>query len=123
MNSTPTLYERLGGEAGVEALVIAFYTKVLADSELAPFFRHTALEKLHAMQKDFFTMALGGPEEYTGQGLAQAHHGRGIKAKHFNLFVQHLLSTLEDLGVEEAEAQPVCDRINSHANEILGVSY
>ena len=123
MSTTLSLYEKLGGEAGVESLVVAFYVKVMADPDLSPFFRHTTIEKLHAMQKDFFTMALGGPDQYSGLSLAAAHHGRGIKMQHFSRFVAHLLATLEDLGIETDEAEAVCARINTHANEILGVSY
>ena len=51
------------------------------------------------------------------------HHGRGIKAEHFARFVEHMLSTLADLGVTEEEANLVIGRINSLANEITGVSY
>ncbi len=121
--STTSLYEKLGGEAGIESLIIAFYVKVMADPELAPFFRHTTIEKLHEMQKEFFTMALGGPDLYSGRTLAEAHHGRGIRPQHISRFVRHLLSTLEDEGVSDVEAREVCDRINLHANEITGVSY
>lgn len=123
MTTSITLYEKLGGEAGIESLIIAFYVKVMADPELAPFFRHTSIDKLHAMQKEFFTMALGGPVEYSGRPLSHAHHGRGIHAQQVSRFVGHLLSTLEDQGIDEAEAREVCDRINTHTNEITGASY
>lgn len=123
MSQKPTLYERLGGSAGIEELVIAFYVRVLADPELAPFFRNTSLEKLHAMQHEFFTMALGGPVSYSGRPIAHVHHGRGITSKHFARFVECLMQTLEDRGVSEAEAAEVIDRINSYANEVTGTSY
>jgi hemoglobin len=123
MSTSPTLYEKLGGESAIETLVIAFYVRVMGDPELAPFFRNTSLEKLHSMQRDFFTMALGGPVSYSGRPLAHVHHGRGITAAHFSKFVGHLLATLEEQGVSESEARDVIDRINSYANEITGVSY
>jgi hemoglobin len=123
MSNGPILYEKLGGEAGIESLIIAFYVRVMADPTLAPFFRNSSVEKLHAMQKEFFSMALGGPVKYSGCPLAHVHHGRGITGKHFSLFVNHLLATLEDMGTDEAESNEVIDRINSYANEITGVSY
>lgn len=123
MNASPTLYDKLGGETGIESLVISFYVRVLADPELAPFFRHTSVEKLHSMQREFFAMALGGPITYSGRPLAHVHHGRGITTHHFSRFVEHLVATLEELGVEDAEAEEVIDRINSYANEITGTSY
>lgn len=118
-----SLYERLGGEETIRALIPAFYVRVLADPELGPFFKHTALEKLHAMQREFFVMATGGPVEYTGRPLAHAHHGRGITRQHFARFTGHLVETLRDMGVTQAEADEVIQRVNATVNEIVGASY
>ncbi len=123
MNSTPSLFEKLGGREGIESLVIAFYTRVMTDPELAPFFRQTDIGKLHHMQSEFFSMATGGPGSYSGTPIAHIHHGRGITGHHFASFVKHLMDTLEELGVDDAEAGQVIDRINSHANEVTGTSY
>lgn len=121
--SAPSLYDRLGGADAIDTLIPAFYTRVLADTELAPFFRHTSLEALHGMQRQFFSMALGGPVTYTGRSLSAAHHGRGITSHHFARFANHLLETLRDLGVSEPEADEVIARIDTYANEITGTSY
>lgn len=123
MSTTESLYEKLGGDAGIESLVIAFYVRVMADPELAPFFRHNSVEKLHHMQREFFAMALGGPVSYSGRPMAHVHHGRGISTHHFSRFVEHLVETLEEQGVDDNEAEQVIDRINSYANEITGTSY
>ena len=124
MSETPSsLYERLGGEDMIAALIPAFYVRVLADPGLAPFFSHTALDKLHAMQREFFVMATGGPIQYSGRPLAHAHHGRGISRQHFASFTGHLVETLLDMGVTQEEADEVIERINTTSNEILGTSY
>lgn len=123
MSQTSSLYDRLGGDAGIESLVVAFYVRVMADPELAPFFRHTPIDKLHMMQREFFAMALGGPVSYSGKPIGHVHHGRGITAHHFGRFVGCLVQTLEDLGISEAEAAEVIARINSYANEVTGTSY
>ncbi|MDI1313532.1 group 1 truncated hemoglobin [Prosthecobacter sp.] len=121
--NSPSLYERLGGEAMITALIPAFYVRVLADPELGPFFKHTELEKLHTMQREFFVMATGGPITYSGRPLAHAHHGRGISRHHFALFTRHLVETLLDMGVTQEETDEVIQRINAVTNEIVGVSY
>jgi hemoglobin len=124
MNPPPSsLYERLGGEDMISALIPAFYARVLADPGLSPFFSHTALDKLHAMQREFFVMATGGPIQYSGRPLAHAHHGRGITRQHFASFTGHLVETLLDMGVTQEEADEVIERINTTSNEILGTSY
>lgn len=121
--NTPSLYERLGGEAMLSELIPAFYVRVLSDPELAPFFKHTQLDKLHAMQREFFAMATGGPITYSGRPLAHAHHGLGISKHHFALFTGHLVETLKDMGVTEEEADEVIERINATTNEVTGTSY
>lgn len=118
-----SLYERLGGEDMIATLIPAFYVRVLADPELGPFFKHTELEKLHAMQREFFVMATGGPISYSGRPLAHAHHGRGITKHHFALFTGHLVDTLLDMGVTQEETDEVIDRINATTNEVTGTSY
>ena len=121
--NSPSLYDRLGGEDMISTLIPAFYVRVLADAELAPFFRHTALDKLHDMQRDFFAMATGGPVSYSGRSLAHAHHGRGITKHHFALFTTYLVDTLLDMGVTQEEADEVIDRVNTFVNEVTGTSY
>ncbi len=123
MSDSSTLYEKLGGEAGVESLVTPFYARVMRDPELEPFFRNAPVAHLHSMQKEFFTMSLGGPVTYSGRPLAYVHHGRGINARHFSLFVDHLLATIEDQGIGDAGAREIISRINTFANEITGASY
>ncbi|MBL9131131.1 MAG: group 1 truncated hemoglobin [Verrucomicrobiaceae bacterium] len=122
-DSEHSLYERLGGADMIENLIPAFYVRVMADAELTGFFRHVELEKLHAMQREFFAMATGGPVSYTGRPLGHAHHGRGITKHHFALFSGHLVDTLLDLGVTQAEADEVIDRVNTFVNEVTGTSY
>lgn len=123
MSTSPSLYERLGGPSAISALIEAFYIRVLADPELAPFFRNTPMERLRTMQTEFFSMALGGPEIYSGRPLGYIHHGRGISRHHFALFVSHLLETLKDIGCDEHETDAVIEHINTFANEITGTSY
>ena len=123
--STPhsSLYDRLGGAAAIGGLIEAFYVRVLADPKLAPFFQNTPMDRLHTMQSQFFSMALGGPVEYTGRSMGQVHHGRGITKVHFAHFVEHLIETLKDIGVDETDTDAVIERINTYTNEVTGTSY
>ena len=91
----PTLYERLGGAAGISDLVVEFYERVLHDPQLAPFFQHVSIEHLRAMQIEFFTVATGGAPTETAYSLRNAHAGRAIGAHEYELFVEHLVATLE----------------------------
>ncbi|MEZ5304851.1 MAG: group 1 truncated hemoglobin, partial [Verrucomicrobiales bacterium] len=67
------LFDKIGGAPAVARLVESFYARVMADPALKPFFEHASVENLIAMQREFFTAALGGPGEYRGKSLAHAH--------------------------------------------------
>jgi hemoglobin len=123
-SSVPTsLFDRIGGASAVEGLIPEFYERVLADPGLAPFFSRTDIGKLGEMQRQFFTMALGGPVAYTGRPLGHVHHGRGITGSHFARFAGHLLDTLKARGISPQEAEEVIARIDTYVNEITGASY
>jgi len=117
---TPTLYERLGGQSGIAKLIDRFYDKVASDPELGPFFEHTPMERLRAMQREFFAAALEGPQCYSGLSLARAHEGRGITNRHFSRYVGLLLDTLKEAGVPPHDVDAVVDRISTYVEEITG---
>jgi len=115
-----TLFERVGGEQAIAELIHDFYDRVLTDPELKPFFKHTSIDKLRRMQHEFFSAALDGPINYTGRPLSHVHHGRGITKHHFALYVNHLLDTLQDCGINDRDVNEIIGRINTYADEITG---
>lgn len=115
-----TLYERVGGEAGLKKLVHAFYDRVLEDSQLRPFFEGSRMQELRTMQLEFFTTALGGPSDYHGRPIGHVHAGRGIGKQHLGRFVQHLFETLQEQNLEDKDIREIISRINLHADEITG---
>lgn len=97
-----SLFERIGGAAAVDAAVELFYQKVLDDPLLRPWFEGVEMNGQAAMQKNFLTMAFGGPNNYTGRDLTDAHArlvADGLNDSHFNAVAGHLQATLEELGV------------------------
>lgn len=97
-----SLYDRLGGDAAVNAAVDIFYRKVLADPLLNPFFKNTDMAAQIKKQKQFLTYAFGGPNHYTGKGLRNAHKeavSHGMNDAHFDRVMQLLGATLTELNV------------------------
>lgn len=97
-----SLYEKLGGEPAVNAAVDIFYRKVLSDSSISNFFDNTDMDEQRAKQKSFLTMVFGGPNNYTGLDLREAHKplvDQGLNDSHFDAVAGHLQSTLEELSV------------------------
>lgn len=118
-SSNKTMYERLGGEFAVALLVDRFYDRVLKDPDLEPFFRHVSMEKLRAMQLEFFTAALDGPAHYSGRPLDQVHKGHGITSKQMHKFMQHLLETIQFAHPNDKEVQEMYSRIALFGDSII----
>jgi len=72
-----SLIERMGGAEAASGLLISaveiFYYKLLADEKLAPFFEGKDMVMLKKKQVDFLAYVFGGPTEYSGKGIFEAH--------------------------------------------------
>ena len=119
-SNNESLYARLGGEAGVSKLLMDFYGHVLDDKELFKFFENVEMDKLVNMQKELFSYSLGGPHTYSGRPLREVHAGLGITLHHFQRFREHLLSTLQDAGVDADDIHEVVHRVTSMRKDIVG---
>ena len=100
-----TLYEKLGGEAAINAAVDLFYNKVLADDRINHFFSDTDMTRQRGHQKMFLSFAFGGMPDYSGKGMREAHaplvERMGLNDSHFDAVVEHLAVSLSELGVKD----------------------
>ena len=118
--SAPTLYERLGGAVSIDAAVDAFYGRILADPELAPFFARVDLRRLRGHQRAFLAMALGGPDRYRGRDLGEAHRHLAIDDHHVDLVAGHLAAVLTGLGVPADLVDEVITAVDGLRDVVLG---
>jgi hypothetical protein len=58
-----TLYDKLGGAAAIEAAVSIFYSRILSDPLLAPFFEGVCMRAMAKKQVLFLSYAFGGLPE------------------------------------------------------------
>ncbi len=102
-SSGGTLFERIGGDDAVEATVDTFYSKVMGDATLKPFFEGIDMDRQAFMQRIFLTGAFGGPQAYTGRSLRESHKSlveeKGLGEAHFAAVAGHLKATLEELAI------------------------
>ena len=121
--TTLSLYERIGGAAAVEAAVDVFYGKVINDYRINRFFDGIDMSALAVKQKAFFTMAFGGPNTYTGADLRAAHAGLvkiGLGNDHFNVVMEHLGATLQELNVPAELIGEAAALAESTRKDVLG---
>ena len=114
-----TLFERIGGEAAVDAAVDIFYSKVLADERIKDFFENLDMVAQAKKQKAFLTMAFGGPNNYSGRDMRNGHAHLGLTEEHFNAVVELLAATLSELGVSNDDIGEVANIANSVKDDVL----
>ena len=118
-----SLYEKIGGEAAVNAAVDIFYRKVLADDTVNKFFEGVDMDKQAAKQKAFLTMAFGGPHNYTGEDMRRGHAhlvARGLNDAHFDAIMGHIGATLTELKVPGELIAQAAAIAESTRKDVLG---
>jgi len=94
-------YDAIGGGPAVSAVVNDFYERVLGDPRLAPYFEGIDMPQLKRHQVLLVTQVLGGPNNYDGRPLAEAHAGLGVDHDDFAAVAGHLTGAMRDAGVPE----------------------
>jgi hemoglobin len=118
-----TLYDKIGGEAAVNAAVDIFYRKVLADDRINRFFEGVDMDKQAAKQKSFLTVAFGGPNKYTGEDMRRGHAhlvAKGLNDSHFDAVMEHIGATLTELNVPGELIAQAAAIAESTRNDVLG---
>lgn len=115
-----SLYQKLGGKAAMDAVVDAFYVKVLADNRVKHFFADVSMDKQRRKQKEFLSAAFGGPLPWTGKDMRKAHEGMGLTEEHFNAIAENLVSTLKDFKVKQELIDQVVAIALTTKDDVLG---
>lgn len=98
-DKSTTLYDKLGGDAGVRAIVIGMLERTNKDPRTAKIMENSNIDRNAKYISEYFCAKTGGPCEYSGQEMHVVHHGLGITTKHFNLLVENLQSAMRDEGI------------------------
>lgn len=109
LSSTPSfaadrsLYERLGGQGAIQAVVTKFISNVGGDKRINSYFATTDLKKLNRLLVEQVCAASGGPCTYSGRDMKTTHKGMKVTTAAFNALVEDLVSALDTFNVPEKE--------------------
>lgn len=104
-----SLFERLGGQPAVTAVVDAFLKRVAADKRINGRFINVDLGRLRTLLIQFVSQATGAQVAYTGREMHEGHVGLQILGEEFDALVEDLVGALVELKVPAREK-----------NELLG---
>ncbi len=121
-DSSSTLYERVGGNSAVAAVVNLLYDGIIKDPLLLPFFDGIDVRRQKSKLVAFLSTVFGGSTGYSGEDLRQAHGhlvARGLSDQHFDAVADHLQSTLEELSVPATLVEEIMAIVESTRNDVL----
>ena len=98
-STSQSLFERLGGEEKVRAIVDAFIDRVFADRMIGFFFRDADRKRIKELEYQLAAGFLGADVEYQGRPLHLVHAKHPIMGGHFARRRQILKETLEAFDV------------------------
>lgn len=94
-----SLYDDLGGRAGVEAIVRDAVGRWLKNPLIASSFDGTDLKRLHTQLHDQFCALAGGGCVYKGRDMKRAHEGLEVRMAQFNALAEDLQRAMDAQGV------------------------
>ncbi|CAM6004319.1 unnamed protein product [Sphagnum balticum] len=115
-----SIFDQLGGEAAVNAVVDKFYDTLLTDSRVNHYFKNTDMGKQRARQKQFLTLVTGGPSTYEGKDMKQAHCNHAITKENFDITWEHLEAALQFYDVPQHLVERVKEVFYSVEKDIVG---
>lgn len=114
-----SLYERLGGQPAVSAVVQDFAGRVLADARINKKFAKSDPDRLVKNLTDFVCNATGGPCSYTGRDMKTAHKNMGVTDGEFAALVEDLVATLDKFNVPAKEKNELLSALGPLKPEIV----
>jgi truncated hemoglobin YjbI len=121
-----TLWQRLGEEKGVRAIVDDFVDAALIDEKVD--FSRGGKYKIQTahLKEQFVNLASSvseGRYKYEGKSMLAAHKGMDITDAQFDAFVGHMRTALEKcekLGLDHADTNKVMNAVEAKRNDIVG---
>lgn len=99
-----TLYDRLGGEVGLNQVLDDFVVNVGNDPRISPYFADVNTKRLRKHLYDQICAASGGPCSYTGRTMRESHPpSMGVTDAAFNALIEDLVKSLNKFKVQPQE--------------------
>lgn len=95
MKGDDSIYQALGKTEGINKIVNDFIPLIQADPRISSFFTKIKKEEFGALLVAQFCELAGGPCQYKGKDMYDAHQGMQITNAHFNALAEDLQIAME----------------------------
>ena len=103
----------------VSRVIRSFYSAVMDDPSLEPYFRGIDMARLIDHQTKFVASVMGGPASFTDEHLARVHARLGIDDESFETVTLILREAMEDHDMDESDIGAVVSVMRTKKNLIV----
>jgi hemoglobin len=118
--ASESLYDRLGGQPAITAVVDDFLGNVAADMRINGRFANANLPRLKIRLVELIAAGSGGPQKYTGRDMKNAHQGMNITVAEFGALVEDLGKSLDKFKVPAKEKGELLAILGPMQGDIVG---
>ncbi|WP_417548986.1 group I truncated hemoglobin [Methylophaga sp.] len=117
--SQKTLYEQLGGEAGINNIVENLIQEIGQDQQVFHYFAEARVSRFKENLIEHFCAISDGPCSYTGDNMVDIHTGMNINEKDFNHLVDLLINAMDTEGIPHRIQNQLIARLAPLRKEII----
>ena len=113
------LFQDMGGRDGIERIAQLTTANFLADPRIKATFDNTNMERFEKLLSAQFCVVAGGPCEYKGRTMADAHKGLHLTNADFNAVVEDLQDAMDKAGVPFATQNRFLARLAPMQHDVV----
>ena len=115
-----TLYDDLGGKAGVDAIVDDLLHIFADDPRVGPYFANSNIPRFRLLFAQYLCRTSDGGCEYDGEDMQESHTGLDINDKAFNAVVENLQAAMDKNRIPVRTQNRLLARLAPHHKDIVG---
>lgn len=117
-----SLYERLGGDTGIKAIVDDVMAAHLSNPIVQTRFQNARdIEHAKKMAWEFFCTGAGGPKPYTGRDMRTTHKGMNISEQEYLAVMDDIMAALRKHNIDDLTQKDVLAILYSLKGDIIRV--
>ncbi len=113
------LYQELGAQLGIGRLVDAMIVEIKANPKVMVFFQDTQFDYFRERLIEDICVRSGGPCEYKGLSMAEAHSGMQIRESEFNYFVEDTQRAMQAIGLQTSTQNKLLALLARERSEVI----
>ena len=116
-----SLFERLGGQAAITAVVDDLTARIVADGRINQRFANTDVPHFKQALAEQLCEVSGGPCKYAGKDMRTAHAGMNVADDEFTFLVEDIKATLAKFKVPAREQNELLTALGGMKKDVVGL--